>query len=129
MKKKLIALLAAIIIVVPIFTITASRATPRWTLFNSASAVCSRTSDTYLVSVTALQDVNKMDIDVVLYEKGLFSSYTEVSSINKTVYSHFHSAQGSYAYSSLKDYKIEMTVTAYTQSGQSETITVSNEYT
>lgn len=129
MKKRIIALVATIIIVLPIFTMAASRVQPRWTLFNTATAVCSRSSNTYFAKVTALQDVYKMDIDVILYEKGLFTSYQEVSSIHKTVNNHYHTTEGSYNYSSLKDYKIELTVTAYAQSGQTETITVYNEYT
>jgi len=129
MKKRIIALLAALIIAVPIFATTASRVQPRWTLINTATTVCSIENDTYIARVTASNDVYKMDIDVILYEKGLFTSYTEVSSIHKTVYNYSHAAANTYDFSSLKDYKIEMTVKAYTQSGQTETITVSEEYT
>lgn len=129
MKKRLIALLATIIIAIPILAIPVSRAQPRWTLMSTATAICGMESNTYIASVTASPEVYKMDIDVILYEKGLFTSYKEVSSIHKTVYNYHHNTQGSYSYSSLKDYKIELTVTAYTQSGQTETITVANEYT
>ena len=129
MKKRIIALLATIIIAVPILAIPALRVQPRWTLINSATALCYRTDNIYIGSVTSLNSVYKMDIDIILYEKGLLTSYKEVSSINKTVYDYTHNAIGNYTFSSSKDYKIEMTVTAYTQSGQTETITVSEEYT
>ena len=129
MKKRIITLIAAIVIAVPIFAMSTYRAQPRWSLMSTANVFCSMNSDTYVASVTASPEVYKMDIDVILYEKGLFTSYTEVSSIHKTVYNYYHNAQGTYNYSSLKDYKIELTVKAYTQSGQTETITVSNEYT
>ena len=124
MKKRIIALVATIIIVLAV-----SRVQPRWSLMNSATAVCSLSDDTYIASMTAVSDVYKMDIDVVLYEKGLFTSYKEVSSISKIVYNNYHTTYNTYAFSSNKDYKVELTVTAYTQSGQTETITVYNEYT
>ena len=129
MKKRIIALIAAIIIAIPILTITVSRAQPRWSLINSAQPLCSISSNHYAGSVTADPSVYKMDIDLVLYEKGLFTSYKEVSSVRKTVYDYSHNVQGTYNYSSSKDYKIELTVKAYTRSGQTETITVANEYT
>jgi len=129
MKKRIIALVATIIIALPIFTTAASRVQPRWSLLNSMTVFCSLNDNTYLASISAISDVYKMDIDVVLYGKGLFTSYKEVSSIHKTVYNHSHATEGSYNYSSSKDYKVELTVTAYTQSGQTETVTVSEEYT
>ena len=129
MKKRIIALLATIIIAIPILAIPAARAQPRWSLINNATAVCSRSSNTYLASVRAGQDVYKLSMDIILYEKGLFTSYKEVSRISKTVNNYYHTTEGSYTYSASKDYKIEMTVTAFSTSGQTETITVSEEYT
>lgn len=129
MKKRIIALLATIIIALPIFATVVSRATPRWSLVNSITANCVLADDLYFADITAVNDVYKMDIDVILYEKSLFSSYKEVSSIHKTVYNYYHTAFGSYTYSSLKDYKLETTIKVYTQSGQTETVTVSEEYT
>lgn len=129
MKKRIIALVATIIITLPIFTMTASRVQPRWTLLNSATAVCYTNDDVYYVSVTALDNVTRLDISATVYEKGLFSGYTQVSTLNKTVYTYHHVATKSYDFSTLKDYKIDLTVTAYTQSGQTETVTVSEEYT
>ena len=123
------ALLAAVIIAIPIFATTASRVQPRWTLINTASALCLKSDNLYYGSVTAGTDVTRLDIDIVLYEKGFLTGYKEVSSIHKTVYRAYHTATNTYTYSSSKDYKVELTVTAYTQSGQTETITVSNEYT
>ena len=129
MKKRIIALLATIIIAIPILAIPAARAQPRWTLFSNASVRCYISDNTYLATMTASSDVYKMSMDIILYEKGLFTSYKEVSRISKTVNNYNHSALGNYTYSSSKDYKIEMTVTAFSTSGQTETITVSNEYT
>lgn len=129
MKKRIIALIAAIVIAVPIFAMSTYRAQPRWSLMSTATALCSISDNHYMGSVTASPEVYKMDIDVVLYEKSIFTSYKEVSRVHETVYNYYHTAQGSYNYSSLKDYKIELTVKAYTQSGQTETITVANEYT
>ena len=129
MKKRIIALLATIIIAVPILAIPAVRVQPRWTLFGTATALCSINDNTYAASVTASPDVYKMSMDILLYEKGLFTSYKEVSRISKTVYNYYHTTEGSYNYSASKDYKVELTVTAFSTSGQTETITVSNEYT
>ena len=75
MKKRIIALVATIIIALPIFTMAAFRAQPRWTLMTTASAVCYRTDNKYLGTVTAANTVYKLDIDITLYEKGLFTSY------------------------------------------------------
>ena len=129
MKKRVMALLATFVILFPIFTTVASRVTPRWSLLHSIIAQCYIEDNQYVGSISADDSVYKMDIDIVLYEKGLFTSYKEVSSIRKTVYNYYHTAIGNYTYSSLKDYKIELTVKAYTRSGQTETITVANEYT
>ena len=129
MKKRLIALLATIIIAIPILAIPAARVQPRWSLMNSATAVCAFSDNKYIASMTAASDVYKMSMDIILYEKGLFTSYKEVSRISKTVYNYYHTTDGSYNYSASKDYKIELTVTAFSTSGQTETITVSNEYT
>lgn len=129
MKKRIFALIATIIITIPIFTAVAYRAQPRWSLINSATAVCALEDNTYIVNVTASQDVYKMDINAILYEKGLFTSYKEVSSIHKTVYNYHHTTANTYDFLSSKDYKVELTVTAYTQSGQTETISFYEEYT
>ena len=131
MKKRIIAFLAAILIALPMFTATASAAEiqPRWALFNSMSTLCFIDDDLYYASVTASTSVSKMDIDVVLYEKGLLTSYKEVSRISKTVNNYHHTCSNSYNFSSLKDYKVVLTVKAYTSSGQTETVTVYNEYT
>lgn len=128
MKKKIFSVFAAIIIAIPLLTITVFGATPRWTFFNSATALCIEEDDAYYASATAGRDVVQLDLSAVLYEKGLFTSYTEVARTNKTVYTYYATLNGSYSYSSLKSYKIVLTATAYTSSGQTETITVSEEY-
>lgn len=129
MKKRIIALLATIIIAIPILAIPAGRIQPRWSLVSTATALCSIDDNTYLGSVICGNDVYKMSMDILLYEKGLFTGYKEVSRISKTVYNYYHTTEGSYNYSASKDYKVELTVTAFSTSGQTETITVSNEYT
>lgn len=131
MKKRIIAFFAAILIALPMVTATASAAEiqPRWSLINSMNAWCSMEGNAYIGSVTASNTVYKMDISIVLYEKGLFTGYKEVSRISKTVYDFSHTASSAYTYSSTKDYKVEITVKAYTSSGQTETVTVYNEYT
>ena len=128
MKKKFNAVFAALIIAIPLLTFTAFGATPRWTLFTSATAYCIEEDDLYYARVSAGSDVTRLDIDVVHYEKGLFSSYAEVSRINRTIYSYYATVSGNYSYSSLKNYKIVLTATARTASGQTETITISEEY-
>ena len=131
MKKRIIAFFAAILIALPMFTATASAAEvqPRWSLINSMNAWCSMDGNAYLGSVTASTSVYKMDIDLVLYEKGFLTGYKEVSRVSKTVYDYVHTTAGGYTYSSTKDYKVVLTVKAYTSSGQTETVTVYNEYT
>ena len=131
MKKRIIAFFAAILIALPMVTATASAAEvqPRWSLVRNINAWCSISDDAYLGSVICDNSVYKMDINIVLYEKGLFTSYKEVSRVSKTVYDYTHTTGSTYSYSSSKDYKVEITVKAYTQSGQTETVTVYNEYT
>lgn len=129
MKKKIIALIATIIIAIPIFTTEAFRVQPRWSLLNSITAVCYTSDDVYLVDVSAMNNVTRLDISATVYEKGLFSGYTQVSTLNKTVYTYHHSVTKSYDFSTLKDYKIDVTIKAYTRAGQTETVTVSEEYT
>lgn len=128
MKNKVFAVVAAFIIAIPILTFTAFGATPRWTLFNSATTFCVEEDDLYGARVSAGNDVTRLDLDIILYEKGMFSSYTEVSRISRTIYDYYAVVSGSYSYSSLKNYKVELTATARTSSGQYETITVSEEY-
>ena len=129
MKKKIIALLATIIIAIPILAIPAARVQPRWSLFSNATAVCSIPDDTYIVSVIAGQNVYKISMDIILYEKGLFTGYKEVSRISKTVNNYYNTTEGHYDYSASKDYKIELTATAFSTSGQTETISFYEEYT
>ena len=128
MKKKVFAVVAALIIAIPLFTFTAFGVSPRWTLFRSATALCIESDNTYYADVSASSDVTRIDLYLVLYEKGLFSSYSEVSSLSRTVYSNATTVYNNYNYSSLKSYKVVLTATARTASGQTETITVSEEY-
>ena len=112
MKKRIIAFFATILIALPMVIATASAAEvqPRWSLINDMTALCIIDDDYYYASVTSNLNVNKMDIDVVLYEKGLLTSYKEVSRISKTVNNYHHSCTNSYNFSSLKDYKVVLTV-------------------
>jgi len=128
MKKKIFAVFTVLIITIPLLTITVFGATPRWTLFNSATALCIEEDDAYYASATAGREVVQLDLSVVLFEKGLFTDYTEVARTNKTVYTYYATLNGNYSYSSLKSYKIVLTATAHTAAGQSETITISKEY-
>ena len=129
MKNKIISLLAAIVMALPVVTFTASAVQPRWSLINSINAVCLLNDNAYVGTVTADPSVYKMDIDIIPYEKGFLTGYKQVSSIDKTVYNYYHSTSKDYTYSSSKDYKVEITVTAYTQAGQTETVSIYNEYT
>lgn len=128
MKKKLFAIFAMLIIAIPLLTFTVFGASPRWALFNSATALCIEDDDLYYASATAGNDVTQLRMVVVLYEKGLFSNYTEVSRIDETVNTYYNTVSKSYNFSSLKSYKVELTATARTATGQIEVITVSKEY-
>ena len=128
MKRKFFAVFAALIIAIPLFSFSAFAKTPRWSLITSATAVCVEEDDLYYASVTSGSDVTQLDLSVVLYEKGLFSNYQEVSSIHRSYLRSYATVSGSYAYSSLKNYKVVLTATAHTASGQTETITISEEY-
>ena len=129
MKKKILAVLAAILVAIPMLTVSVSRVTPRWSLINSATALCIMDGDYYYASVIAGDDVTRLDMDVILYEKGLLTSYSEVSSIHRTVYSYYKTLSCDYTFSSSKDYKVELTVTAHTADGQTETVVITKEYT
>ena len=82
----------------------------------------------YYAEASCGSDVTQLKLVAVLYEKGLFSNYTEVARSEKTVHNNYGSVNGTYSYSALKSYKIELTATARTAAGQVEVITVANEY-
>lgn len=128
MKKKILAVLVTFIITIPLLTITVFGATPRWRLITSATAVCVEEDDLYYASITSINDVTQLDVHVILYEKSILSDYTVVSSIDRTFYRSYATVSSNYSFSSLKDYKVELIATAYSSSGQPETIYISEEY-
>lgn len=127
-KNKIIILTLSIIMIFPLFAFSVSAATPRWSIIRSAVALCEPQNDVYYTIVTATSDTTKLDVDLKLYEKGVFGNYTKVSSISRIIYSDHCTITNTYDCSTLKSYKAEVTVTATTSSGQKETITVSQEY-
>ena len=127
-KSKIIILTLSIIMILPLLAFSASAATARWSIIRSAVALGEPQNDVYYTIVTATSDTTKLEVDLNLYEKGIFSNYTKVSSVSRTIYSDHCTITNTYDCSTLKNYKAEVTVTATTASGQKETITVSQEY-
>ena len=126
MKKKLLSVLSLSLIFTLVFAIAASAATPRWTYLCSITPGIDKSADRYLATVSCVTDVNRIDVDMELYQKGLLGIYTKKASHSGTIYSASGTVYGTYAYNDDKTYRVDITVTAHTSSGQSETVTVSH---
>jgi len=128
MKKKFFAILTIFVITIPILTFTVSGATPRWTLFSGASVVCAKETGNYAATITSDRSVTRLEIHVMLYEKSLFTDYTLVSSIDRTIYDSTAVVSSHYPCSTSKTYKVELISTAYSSSGQIETIRIEETF-
>lgn len=92
MKKKLWATLVAFIALM-VFA-TSAFAAARWRNVASISPSISAGDNNYTCEISCLSGTTKIDCTLVLYEKGLFGTYSEVSRSSSTYYGHTHEFSG-----------------------------------
>ena len=120
--KKVSSAILAVMLLFCFLACTAFAVEPRWT--NTASISPNISSSTYYASVQGVVGTTKIACTLVLSQKGLFGTYSEVARTSSTYYGNPHTFTGSYAVSSGKTYKIDVTAVV-TSNGTSETATSS----
>ncbi len=124
MKKKLCALLV-VILPATLLAPTALAAEPRWTnviLINPSISA----NGSYASTVQCVSGTSKIECTLVLYQKGLFGTYSEVSRTSNVHYGDTYEFSGHYNIQSGKTYKLTTTVIA-TCNGVSEEVSTSFE--
>ena len=86
MKKKLWAVLVAFV-ALTVFA-TSAFAVVRWRNVASIYPGISAGDNSYTCEISCLSGTTKIDCTLVLYEKGLFGTYSEVSRSSSTYYGH-----------------------------------------
>lgn len=124
MKKKLCALLAVILTATFLAT-TALAAEPRWTNVTLINPAISE-NGSYASTVSCVSGTSKIECTMVLYQKGLFGTYSEVSRSSDIYYGDTYRFTGHYNIQSGKTYKLTTTVIA-TCNGVSEEVSTSFE--
>ena len=124
MKKKLCALLVVILTATFLAT-TALAAEPRWTNVTLINPAISE-NGSYASTVSCVSGTSKIECTMVLYQKGLFGTYSEVSRSSDVYYSDTYRSNGHYNIQSGKTYKLTTTVIA-TCNGVSEEVSTSFE--
>ena len=119
MKKKLWATLVAFIALM-VFA-TSAFAAARWRNVASISPSISAGDNNYTCEISCLSGTTKIDCTLVLYEKGLFGTYSEVSRSSSTYYGHTHEFSGTANIKPGTTYKLVTTATV-TRNGSSETV-------
>lgn len=99
---------------------------PRWTNTSQITPDISKSASNYSAYVIAYTGTTKIGCTMVLFEKGFWGGYTEVSRSSQTSNLSTDLFIASYTYTSGKTYKLEVT-TVVTRNGTSETVTVSTE--
>ena len=92
MKKKLWAVLVAFV-ALTVFA-TSAFAAVRWRNVASIYPGISAGDNSYTCEISCLSGTTKIDCTLVLYEKGLFGTYSEVSRSSSTYYGHTHEFSG-----------------------------------
>lgn len=118
MKKKLWAILGTFI-ALTIFATSVFAAT-RWRNVASFYPSISAGENTYTCEVSCIAGTTKIECTLVLYEKGAFGKYSEVSRSSSTYYGHTHEFSGTANIKSGTTYKLVTTVAA-TTNGFTET--------
>ena len=124
MKKKLCALLVVILTATFLAT-TALAAEPRWTNVTLINPAISE-NGSYANTVSCVSGTSKIECTMVLYQKGLFGTYSEVSRSSDVYYGDTYRFTGHYNIQSGKTYKLTTTVIA-TCNGVSEEVSTSFE--
>ena len=120
MKKKLCAIFITILAFM-LFAPAAFAADARWRNVATITPAISARDGSYASVVSCLSGTTKIDCTLVLYEKGLFGTYSEVSRSSSTYYGHTHEFSGTANIKSGTTYKLVTTATV-TRNGSSETV-------
>lgn len=121
--KKFIKVIIISLVLTLLLSIGASAATPRWTYLFSITPDISKTNDTYGATVSAHTNVVKIDVELVLYQKGLFGIYSKKATHSGTINNYTGKIKGSYDMSLDKQYKVVVTATATSNTGATESAT------
>ena len=100
---------------------TSAFAAARWRNVASISPSISAGDNNYTCEISCLSGTTKIDCTLVLYEKGLFGTYSEVSRSSSTYHGHTHEFSGTANIKSGTTYKLVTTATV-TRNGSSETV-------
>ena len=120
MRKKLLCIFA-LIIASFVLCMSAFAAEVRWKSVVAVSPTISAADQSYSSYIVAVPETSKMVCTLVLYEKGFWGNYTEVSRSSSTYYGFRNEFSGTYAVEAGKTYKLTTTVVV-TANGQSETV-------
>ena len=126
MKKKLLSVLSVSLIFTLIFAMGVSAVTPRWSYVHSIYPGVDKSGDAYLATVACVTDVTRIDVELELYQKGLLGVYTKKASHSGRISGAAGTISASYDMDTNKTYRVDVTVTATTSSGQKETVEVSH---
>ena len=121
--KKILCLFLCTLLAVSVIATNVFAAEPRWTHVGSVSPSISANDGTYTSEVSCLDGTSKIEFTLILYEKGLFGNYTEVSRVSDVYYGHTHEFVGHYAIKSGTTYKLVTDVVA-TRNGSTEHVSV-----
>lgn len=129
MKKALSILMALtfiLVLMVPVSAAEGLTISPRWSNTVIVAPDISAGSGVYTVDIVGASGVDKISCTMVLYEKGWFGSYSEVSRYSSTVNEVGYTFTKPYNFTSGKTYKLDVSATVY-RYGTAETINVSTE--
>ena len=116
----------SIVLVVTFLCTTAVAVEPRWSNVASISPTISANDACYTSAITGLSGTTKIDCTLILYEKGFFGSYTEVSRTTEVYYGQVHEFVGYYSIKSGTIYKLTTQATV-TRDGKDEYVEYSFE--
>ena len=125
MKKFLRSVLCALLVGI-IFCTAAFAAEARWSNVASISPSISAVDACYTSAVTGLSGTTKIDCTLILYEKGWFGSYSEVSRSSEVYYGQVHQFVGYYDIKPGTTYKLTTQATV-TRNGVDEYVDYSFE--
>lgn len=117
--KKAASMLICFVFAAVFLCTAAFAAEPRWSNVATISSQISANDGRYTSTITCLSGTTKIDCTLILYEKGWFGSYSEVSRTSEVYYGQVHEFVGYYDIKSNKTYKLTTQATV-TRNGQDE---------
>lgn len=89
----------------------------------SSGVGASVSQGSYLIRAIASKNVNSIDVEGTLYEKGWFGIWKQVDSCSGSSSTQSCVVTGSFDYEDGEDYRLDYSATFYYTDGQSETLT------